>query len=62
LWGLANVYRDQGRHAEAQPLYDRALSMYEEFSGPDAPKTVELKADYAELLRRMGQVDEKRLR
>ena len=52
------VYRDQGRYGEAEPLYDRAMAIHQQTSDAAPQKLTELKADYAELLRRMGRVDE----
>ena len=37
LNNLASLYRDQGRYAEAEPLYKRALAIYEKALGPDHP-------------------------
>ena len=35
LNNLAQLYRDQGRYADAEPLYKRALAIYEKSLGPD---------------------------
>ena len=37
LNNLAVLYRDQGRYAEAEPLYKRALAIREKALGPDHP-------------------------
>ena len=37
LNGLAGLYRLQGRYAEAEPLYKRALAIREKALGPDHP-------------------------
>ena len=34
---LAVLYRTQGRHTEAEPLFERALAIQEEVFGPDHP-------------------------
>ncbi len=36
---LARVYRNQRRYAEAEPLYQRALSIREQQVGPEHPDT-----------------------
>jgi len=37
LNNLAELYRVQGRYAEAEPLYKRALAISEKALGPDHP-------------------------
>ena len=37
LNNLARLYDDQGRYAEAEPLYKRALAIREKALGPDHP-------------------------
>ena len=37
LNNLAALYDDQGRYAEAEPLYKRALAIDEKALGPDHP-------------------------
>ena len=37
LNNLAELYREQGRYAEAAPLYKRSLAIYEKGLGPDHP-------------------------
>lgn len=37
LNNLANLYKLQGRYSEAEPLYRRALSIYEQQLGSDHP-------------------------
>ncbi len=39
LNNLAALYKNQGRYAEAEPLYKRALAIYEKKLGPDHPDT-----------------------
>ncbi len=39
LNNLAVLYKAQGRYAEAEPLYQRALAIYEKALGPDHPTT-----------------------
>ncbi len=40
LNNLALLYRDQGKYAEAEPLYKRALAIREKALGPEHPQTV----------------------
>ena len=37
LNNLAELYRNQGRYADAEPLYKRSLAIYEKALGPDHP-------------------------
>ena len=37
LNNLAELYRSQGRYAEAEPLYKRALAIEEKARGPEHP-------------------------
>ena len=53
LMRLAVVYHTQGRYAEAEPLYQRAVMIQEQMFGPDNPQIVELLEAYATLQRRM---------
>ena len=55
LNGLANLYADQGQDAEEEPLYQRALRIWEQALGPDHPRTRNVVRDYAMLLRKMGR-------
>jgi tetratricopeptide (TPR) repeat protein len=40
LNNLAELYRAQGRHAEAQPLYERALAIFERTLGREHEKSI----------------------
>jgi tetratricopeptide (TPR) repeat protein len=53
LMRLAVVYHTQGRYAEAEPLYQRALMLQEQMFGPDQPQLLEMLEAYANLQRRM---------
>ena len=55
LVNLAGFYRTMGRHAEAEPLYDRALTMSEESLGPEHPTVAMVLENYAQLLRKTGR-------
>jgi tetratricopeptide (TPR) repeat protein len=35
---LAKLYDDQGRYADAEPLFRRALAIHEKARGPDHPR------------------------
>ena len=37
LNNLAGLYRTQGQYAQAEPLYKRALAIWEKALGPDHP-------------------------
>jgi tetratricopeptide (TPR) repeat protein len=39
LNNLAGLYDSQGKYAEAEPLYQRALAISEKALGPDHPHT-----------------------
>ncbi len=39
LNNLADLYERQGRYAEAEPLFERALAIRERAVGPDHPDT-----------------------
>ena len=56
LTSLAILYTEQGKYAEAEPLYQRALRIWEQALGPDHPQCG-LSAERAgESLQRAGQV------
>jgi tetratricopeptide (TPR) repeat protein len=47
---LADLYQEQGRYQEAQPLYARALAILEEVLRPDDPEITAVRASYTALL------------
>ncbi len=67
---LAGFYHAQGRYAEAEPLYQRALTISEKALGPDHPNTTGFERtwkqegvataleNYAVLLRATNRADE----
>jgi serine/threonine protein kinase/Tfp pilus assembly protein PilF len=58
-FGLAHVYfRHYDRLDEADPLYGRALAIWEKTLLPDDPLMLMILTDYAELLRRLEREDE----
>ena len=51
LNNLALLYYTQGKYAEAEPLYTRALEIDEKALGPDHPNVATTLENYAALLR-----------
>ncbi|HEY1939568.1 MAG TPA: tetratricopeptide repeat protein [Candidatus Angelobacter sp.] len=43
LNNLAVLYHEQGKYYEAEPLFRRALAIWEEARGPDHPNTVQVR-------------------
>src|SRR5438876_22031 len=41
LNNLADLYREQGKYEQAEPLYERALAIREEVLGPEHPETAQ---------------------
>ena len=58
LNNLAELYRVQGRYAEAEPLHKRALAIAEKALGPDHPHVATSLENYAALLRKTGRTTE----
>jgi tetratricopeptide (TPR) repeat protein len=54
LNNLAKLYGNQGKYEQAEPLYQRALSIDERALGPQHPTTQRIRANYTRLLRTMG--------
>ena len=52
LNNLAVLYKSAGKYAEAEPLYQRALAIFEAALGPTHPKVITCRQNYAQLLRR----------
>ncbi len=48
---MALIYDAQGRYGEAEPLYKRALAIWEKALGPEHPDVAKSLANYAALLR-----------
>jgi tetratricopeptide (TPR) repeat protein len=55
---LAGLYKAQGQHAKAEPLYKRALEIREKALGPEHPDMAACLENYASLLRNMGCPEE----
>jgi hypothetical protein len=54
LNALASYLSDHAHYAEAEPLYQRALRIWEQSLGPDHPLTREVRDNYAILQQAMG--------
>ena len=55
LNNLALLYQAQGSYAEAEPLYQRSLAIWEKALGPDHPDVATSLENYGELQRKMGR-------
>ena len=58
LNNLAELYRTQGRYAEAEPLYRRSLTIREAKLGPDHPDVATSLNNLAGLYRAQGRYAE----
>ncbi len=58
LNNLAGLYDDQGRYAEAEPLYKRSLVIREKVLGPGHPNVATSLENYAAVLRATGRTAE----
>jgi hypothetical protein len=47
---LADLYVDQGKNAQAEPLYLQAVAMWEKAEGPDYPYATRMLFGLAEIL------------
>jgi tetratricopeptide (TPR) repeat protein len=55
LNNLALLYHNQGKYAQAEPLYQRALAIREKALGPGHPDVADTLENYAGLLRKIGR-------
>ena len=55
LNNLAERYKEEGRYADAEPLYKRALAIREEELGPDHPDVAQSLNDLAALYSAQGR-------
>jgi tetratricopeptide (TPR) repeat protein len=55
---LAALYRRQGRFDEAEPLFRRALAIYEKAAGPEHPAVATLLSNLSQVLKVEGRYDE----
>ena len=60
LNNLAGLYQAQGRYAEAEPLYERALTIFEKALGPERPDVATALENYAALPRETGRSEDAR--
>ena len=51
-------YYDQGRYAEAEPLHQRSLTIFEKALGPEHPDVAKGLENYAALMRMTGRTEE----
>ena len=51
----AELYKEQGRYADAEPLYKRLLAINEKALGPDHPSVALALNDLAELYKEEGR-------
>ena len=58
LYSLAELYRAQARYADAEPLYQRSRSLFEEQLGPDHPSLAACLNNLGELYRAQGRYAE----
>jgi len=58
LNNLANCLRQQGRYADAEPLYKKAISLKEKSSGLMSKDLAILLENYAKMLRLSGRIPE----
>ena len=58
LTNLAELYRAQGRYADAEPLYQRSLAIWEKALGSEHADVTTVMRNYAVLLREMGRDSE----
>jgi hypothetical protein len=52
---LALLYRTEGKCADAEPLYKRAIAIYESSPGSGTSRYANVLSNYAELLRSTGR-------
>ncbi len=55
LNNLAERYKEEGRYADAEPLYQRVLAINEKARGPDHPSVALALNDLAELYKEEGR-------
>lgn len=58
LNNLASLYLEQVRYAEAEPLFTRALAIFEKRLAPDHPRLATLLENHAFLLRKTDRAAE----
>jgi len=58
LVDLASLYRAQSRFAQAEPLYQWALTLQRKALGPDHPEVADSLEEYAALLKQINREPE----
>jgi len=58
LNNLAGLYAEQGKYAESEPLYKRALEIREKALGPDHPNVATFLLNLAELYKNVRKEEE----
>ncbi len=58
LNNLAELYRAQGKYTQAEPLYRRALAIWEKTLGPEHPDVATDLENYAALLHKLNRAAE----
>ena len=58
LNNLAELYRDQGKYAKAEPLFERSLAIAEKALGPEHPDVATSIENYAAVLSEAGRTNE----
>ena len=58
LNNLAGLYHTQGRYAEAEPRYERALAIWEKVLGPEHSHVAVVLENYAALLQAINRNEE----
>ena len=58
LNNLAALYQAQGKYAAAEPLYKRALALWEKALGADHPHVATVLGNMAEFYKKIGRNDE----
>lgn len=61
ICGLAMLAQMRGRYVEAEPLYQRALTILEQTQGPMYPDLIAILRAYAKLLYQMGRREKARV-
>ncbi len=57
---MSALYNAQGTYAEAEPLYERALTIFEKALGPERPDVATALENYAALPRETGRSEDAR--
>ncbi|MFB3092736.1 MAG: tetratricopeptide repeat protein [Dehalococcoidia bacterium] len=58
LRNLGALYQDQGKYAEAEPLFERSLAINEKALGSNHPRVATALENMTELYKKTGRLDE----